>query len=108
MSNQYRLIGADKKEYLSDMPGTLGGNKSTHIYGKLDCTTALAHIAKGGYVKNRVFFANEQDAKAAGYRPCANCMKSEYWSWKHCTAPPNRRFSEATPSARIERIKAYA
>ena len=83
---QYRLIGADGKEYLSGVPGKFGGNKSTHIYGRLDCSIALAHIAKrsyeGAYVKNRVFFADEQDAKAAGYRPCANCMRSEYKIWK--------------------------
>ena len=83
MNKQYRLIGADGKVYLSDMPGTFGGNKSTHIYGKLDCSIALVHIAKGGYVKNRVFFANEQDAIAAGYRPCANCMKLEYKIWEN-------------------------
>ena len=83
MSRQYRLIGADGKVYLSDVPGALGGNKSTHIYGRLDCSIALSHIAKGGYAKNRVFFANEQDAKAAGYRPCANCMKPEYKIWKN-------------------------
>ena len=83
MNKQYRLIGANGKTYLSDMPGALGGNKSTRVYGRLDCSIALTHIAKGGYVKNRVFFANEQDAKAAGYRPCANCMKSEYKIWKN-------------------------
>ena len=79
----YRLIDVDGKVYLSDMPGTLGGNKSTHIYGRLDCSIALTHIAKGGYLKNRVFFANEYGAKAAGYRPCANCMKLEYRIWEN-------------------------
>jgi hypothetical protein len=28
-------------------------------------------IARGGYVKSRVLFADEQTAIAAGYRPCA-------------------------------------
>ena len=83
MNKQYRLIGANGKVYLSDTLGTLGGNKSTRIYGRFDCSIAQTHIAKGGYVKNRVFFANEQDAKAAGYRPCANCMKSEYKIWEN-------------------------
>ena len=77
MNKQYRLTGADGKTYLSDVPGTFGGNKSTHIYGKLGCSIALAHIAKGGYVKNRVFFANEQDAIAAGYRACVGLLRVE-------------------------------
>jgi len=82
VSKQYRLIGTNGKEYLSDVPGTLGGNKLTRIYGRLDCKIALTYIAKGEYAVNRVFFANEQDAKEAGYRPCAVCMKSEYEIWK--------------------------
>jgi methylphosphotriester-DNA--protein-cysteine methyltransferase len=82
LNKQYRLIGADGKEYLSDVPGKFGGNKSTHIYGRLDCSIALAYIPRG-YAENRVFFANEQDARAAGYRPCANCMRSEYNIWKN-------------------------
>ena len=35
-------------------------------------------IARGQYVKNRVFFADEQTAVTAGYRPCAVCLPDEY------------------------------
>lgn len=28
--------------------------------------------------KSRVFFANEKDALAAGYRPCGNCLREKY------------------------------
>ena len=69
-------------EYLSKIPGTLGGNKKLKIYGKLDCFSALNWIKKGKYVNNRVFFESEESAKKAGYRPCGICMKKEYQLWK--------------------------
>jgi methylphosphotriester-DNA--protein-cysteine methyltransferase len=64
------------------MPGKLGGHKRLKIYGKLDCPNALRWINKGKYLKYRVFFADEEAAIAAGYRPCAICMKSKYLKWK--------------------------
>jgi metal binding Ada-like protein len=79
---QYRLIGADGSEYLSPTPGTLGGHRRTKGYGRLDCRVALSWIAKGHYVRHRVFFADEATAIAAGYRPCAVCMPDEYRAWK--------------------------
>ena len=80
--SQYKLIGRDGKPYISDTPGTIGGHKRLKIYGKLNCPSALRHIANGHYVKHRVFFANEDTAIAAGYRPCGVCMKKEYQHWK--------------------------
>ena len=62
--------------------GTIGGHRGTRIYGRLDCASALRAIAKGGYVKYRVFFADEAAAIAAGYRPCARCMPETYRAWK--------------------------
>ena len=79
---EYKLIGKDGTPYVSQTPGQLGGHKRLKIYGRLDCPSALRHIAKGHYVKHRVFFANESDAVAAGYRPCAVCMREEYKQWK--------------------------
>lgn len=67
---------------LTKIPGTLGGNKTLKIYGKLDCKSALNWIRKGYYVDNRVFFADEESAKESGYRPCGICMKKEYKIWK--------------------------
>ena len=78
----YRLIGPDGAEVLSDVPGTFGGHRRTLVYGRLDCAGALRWIAKGHYVCHRVFFADEETAIAAGYRPCANCMPEEYRTWK--------------------------
>jgi len=78
----YRLVGADGSEVLSSVPGTLGGHRRNRGYGRLDCPAALRWIAKGHYVRHRVFFADEATAIAAGYRPCAVCMPDEYRRWK--------------------------
>lgn len=67
---------------LNGIPGTLGGNKRGRLYGRLDCPAALRAIARGGYVKNRVFFADEATAIRAGYRPCAVCLPAQYGAWK--------------------------
>ena len=78
----YTLLGADGAPHSSRVRGRLGGHRKTKIYGRLDCRSALRAIARGGYVRDRVFFANERDAKAAGYRPCAVCLPEDYARWK--------------------------
>lgn len=78
----YILTGADGKPYESAVPGMLGGNRRGKLYGRLDCRAALAAIAKGGYVRDRVFFADEATAGKAGYRPCAVCLPEQYKAWK--------------------------
>lgn len=85
----YWLLGPDRKPYPSATPGKLGGHKVSKGYGRLDCPAALRALAKGGYVKSRVFFADEEAAKAAGYRPCGVCMREEYRVWK-AAQPPKR------------------
>ena len=62
--------------------GRLGGHRRNRIYGRLDCAFAVRWIAKGHYVRHRVFFADEATAIAAGYRPCARCLPEEYRRWK--------------------------
>ncbi len=79
--NMYKFIGSDKQKYLSETPGTFGGHRKTKIYGRMDCRAALRAIEKGGYVKDRVFFADEQTAIVAGYRPCAVCLPEKYATW---------------------------
>ncbi|MBV7485178.1 Ada metal-binding domain-containing protein [Bordetella sp. BOR01] len=79
---QWTLIGADGRPHASPRPGTLGGHRGTRIYGRLDCRAARQALARGGYVKYRVFFADEATAVAAGYRPCAVCMPGAYAAWK--------------------------
>ena len=61
---------------------TLGGHRSNKIYGTLDCPGARRWIAKGYYVKQRVFFKSEEEALQEGYRPCANCLPEKYQTWK--------------------------
>lgn len=78
----YTLTGSDGRPYESAAKGTLGGHRRTRVYGRLDCPSALRAIARGGYVAERVFFAGEPTARAAGYRPCASCLPQEYARWK--------------------------
>jgi len=78
----YRLIGHDGVESESETPGTLGGHRKNKIYGRLDCAGAAYWIARGHYVKQRVFFADEPTAVAAGYRPCARCLPERYAEWQ--------------------------
>jgi Metal binding domain of Ada len=70
----YRLLGPDGF-YDSVVPGELGGNEKSRIYGRLDCRSPKAGLAKGTYQQHRVFFADEETAVATGYRPCAKCMR---------------------------------
>ena len=83
MSKTYRLIGADGREYISDTPKTLGGNKDGK-YGRFDCAAALSALRRWGdqYRERRVFFADEATAIAAGYRPCGRCLPDAYRAWK--------------------------
>jgi methylphosphotriester-DNA--protein-cysteine methyltransferase len=56
---------------------TLGGYQKNKIYGTLNCKSG-----KRMKTQNRVFFKDEQEAVAAGYRPCGNCMPDQYKQWK--------------------------
>ncbi|WP_242454055.1 Ada metal-binding domain-containing protein [Bailinhaonella thermotolerans] len=77
----YRLIGPGGLPYDSPVPGTLGGHRRGRLYGRLDCPSALRALARGGYARDRVFFADEETAIAAGYRPCAICLPARYARW---------------------------
>ena len=74
----YVLLGPDGVPYPSVTPGTFGGSRRGRLYGRLDCPSALRAIARGRYAGQRVFFADEATAVAAGYRPCAVCLPREY------------------------------
>jgi len=82
MAKSWRLVGADGAAFESACPGTLGGHRRTRVYGRLDCAAACRAIARGGYRVNRVFFLDEPTAIAAGYRPCAVCMREAYARWR--------------------------
>jgi hypothetical protein len=81
-ARSYTLLGPDRRPYGSTTPGVLGGHKRDRLYGRLDCPTALKAIARGRYVDNRVFFADEAAAIQVGYRPCAVCLPAQYAAWK--------------------------
>lgn len=78
----YTLVDCHGRPYASTTPGRLGGHRRNKLYGRLDCPSALRAIAAGGYRTERVFFADEYVAVAAGYRPCAVCLPEEYRRWK--------------------------
>ena len=94
----YKLMAPDGKLYESPTPGTFGGHRGQKGYGRMDCRSALLWIAKGYYVKHRVFFADETTAIAAGYRPCATCMKDRYRI---------RKQAVACTSTRAQALKVY-
>ncbi len=54
------------------------GNQKLKIYGRLDCASGKRMLKA-----NRVFFQDENEAIAHGYRPCGHCMKSAYLKWKN-------------------------
>jgi methylated-DNA-[protein]-cysteine S-methyltransferase len=98
---QYTLIGTDNVPYRSATPGSLGGHRADRIYGTLGCPGAARAIARGGYVANRVFFADEPTAVAAGYRPCATCLPVEYKTWKERRAMPLNHTTVESPIGEI-------
>jgi methylphosphotriester-DNA--protein-cysteine methyltransferase len=55
-----------------------GGNSGLKIYGYLHCSSGK-RMKRG----NRVFFADENEALENGFRPCGNCMKPAYKTWKN-------------------------
>lgn len=65
MSASWTLTGPDGASYQSDRPGTVGGNRRSKLYGRLDCRSALQALARGGYALDRVFFLDEHAAQTA-------------------------------------------
>ncbi len=78
----WTLLDSTGRPYASRQPGSLGGHRRSRIYGRLDCPAALRAIRLGGYVADRVFFADEAAAVGAGFRPCAVCLPEDYARWK--------------------------
>jgi len=102
----FTLTGADGERYANPTPGQFGGHRRGKLYGRLDCPSALRAIARGGYVTHRVFFADQQTAVAAGYRPCAVCLPEPYAAWiSDATSHSGgrRRLHGKSPNRRSER-----
>lgn len=54
-----------------------GGNQHLKIYGTLKCASG-----KRMNKQNRVFFKDEAEAVAQGYRPCGHCLRQAYRVWR--------------------------
>jgi methylphosphotriester-DNA--protein-cysteine methyltransferase len=70
--SQGQLMGMIKRREI-----TYGGSVTMKTYGLLRCKAG-----KRGLKKNRVFFAHETEALAAGFRPCGCCQWTKYKRWK--------------------------
>ncbi|RFZ82155.1 metal-binding protein [Mucilaginibacter terrenus] len=55
----------------------LAGNRKLKIYGTLSCASGKRMKAE-----NRVFFKDELEAVANGYRPCGHCLRAAYHAWR--------------------------
>ena len=76
-------MSADGSVVTSETPGKFGGHRRNRTYGLMSCKAARRALQNGGsYAQQRVFFADEATARAAGYRPCGTCMPDEYKVWK--------------------------
>jgi len=78
----YTLLGADGVPYQSAEKGEYGGHGRTKVYGTMDCPVALSLLRRGFQPRHRVFFADEETAIAAGFRPCGACQREKYRAWK--------------------------
>jgi methylphosphotriester-DNA--protein-cysteine methyltransferase len=82
VSKLYTLRDRHDRPYRSPEKGLLGGHARTKVYGTMDCPVALSLLRRGFVPRHRVFFADEETAIAAGYRPCGACMRHRYAEWK--------------------------
>lgn len=71
------LTSHEVKILIRDGRITFGGHRRLKIYGSLRCNTGK-RMSDG----HRVFFIDEEEAKANGYRPCGHCMRTAYQAWK--------------------------
>jgi methylphosphotriester-DNA--protein-cysteine methyltransferase len=80
----YRLTAPDGSSYTSGTPGKYGGNRKQKVYGRMDCGSARSTRKRfpRAFLGHRVFFADEDAAIAAGFRPCGSCLREKYQAWK--------------------------
>jgi methylphosphotriester-DNA--protein-cysteine methyltransferase len=53
------------------------GNVALKIYGTLHCKSGRRMKRR-----NRVFFADEKEARTLRFRPCGHCLREQYLKWK--------------------------
>ena len=78
MKHHNQLDASDVLKLIKHQEIRLGGNKKLKIYGTLHCKSG-----KRMKKENRVFFNSVSEALDNGYRPCGNCLKSDYLKWKN-------------------------
>lgn len=74
------LEPAELGQKLKQQEIRFAGNAQLKIYGRLTCASGKRMLKN-----NRVFFVDEQEAIAQGYRPCGHCMRQAYKKWKDAT-----------------------
>ncbi|KAF2334290.1 Ada metal-binding domain-containing protein [Flavobacterium daemonense] len=78
MTKHHEISDSDLRIKIKNAEICFGGNQKLKIYGTPKCSSG-----KRMKRENRVFFLSENDAKQNGFRPCGNCMKTEYLKWKN-------------------------
>ena len=78
MKHHNQLDASDVLKLIKHQEIRFGGNKKLKIYGTLHCKSGQ-RMKK----ENRVFFNSVSEALDNGYRPCGNCLKSDYLKWKN-------------------------
>jgi methylphosphotriester-DNA--protein-cysteine methyltransferase len=80
MIKHIEISDSDLRSKIKQKIICFGGNRKLKIYGTLQCKSG-----KRMNRKNRVFFASENEAIKNDFRPCGNCMKTEYKKWIYST-----------------------
>ncbi|MFV5264636.1 Ada metal-binding domain-containing protein [Acinetobacter courvalinii] len=80
MWRHLELTQNELHQKLKQQQMVFAGNAQLKIYGRLTCASGKRMLKN-----NRVFFLNEDEAIAQGYRPCGHCMRQAYKKWKDAT-----------------------
>jgi len=76
MVKHIEISDSDLRSKIKQKVICFGGNRKLKIYGTLQCKSG-----KRMKRENRVFFVSEKEAIKNDFRPCGNCMKTEYKKW---------------------------
>lgn len=80
MWRHLELTQTELHQKLKQQQIVFAGNAQLKIYGRLTCASGKRMLKN-----NWVFFLNEDEAIAQGYRPCGHCMRQAYKKWKDAT-----------------------
>ena len=77
-----------------------GGNRRLRIYGRLNCVSG-----KRMNRDTRVFFGDAAEARAAGFRPCGDCLRPAFQRWKLAKVEPAKIDRAQIDRAQIDRTQ---